>query len=57
MVCPYKENYNCPFVDTAVMDKTIECRECEIYWVEREDAIKINGSVMMGTKWPKYSTR
>ena len=57
MVCPYKENFNCPFVDTAVMDKTIECRECEIYWVEREDAIKINGSVMMGTKWPKYSTR
>ena len=31
MKCPYKENLDCPFVDTAVMDKTTTCIECEYY--------------------------
>ena len=31
MKCPYKENFDCPFVDTAVMEKTTSCFECEYY--------------------------
>ena len=38
MVCPYKENYNCPFVDTAVMDKTTSCTECEYRYESRKKA-------------------
>jgi len=29
MKCPYQEDFNCPFVDTAAMDKTTSCFECE----------------------------
>lgn len=31
MICPYEENLGCPYVDTAFMDKTTTCRECEHY--------------------------
>lgn len=31
MYCPYEENFGCPYVDTAVMDKTTSCIECEHY--------------------------
>lgn len=31
MMCPYEENLGCPYVDTAVMDKTTTCQECEHY--------------------------
>lgn len=31
MYCPFEENLGCPYVDTAVMDKTTTCQECEHY--------------------------
>lgn len=31
MECPYNENQGCPYVDTAVMDKAMNCLECEHY--------------------------
>ena len=31
MKCPYEDDLGCPYVDTAVMDKEIECSECEHY--------------------------
>lgn len=34
MKCPYKENMDCPFVDTAVMEKLTHCIECEYYYSE-----------------------
>jgi len=37
MVCPYKENYNCPFVDTSTMEKTTSCTECEYYKVNKDE--------------------
>jgi hypothetical protein len=36
MYCPYKENYGCPYVDTAGMDKTMSCQECEVYIASQE---------------------
>ena len=45
MVCPYKEMFNCPFVDTTDMSKTINCRECEFYWVNRENEVANNNSI------------
>ena len=39
MTCPYKENFDCPFVDTSVMDKTTSCIECEYYYINGSDFI------------------
>lgn len=37
MYCPYEENLACPYVDTAVMDKTTTCQECEHYHKPTEE--------------------
>lgn len=48
MKCPYKENMDCPFVDTGTMDKLTHCLECEYYWVDGSDFIDdINGFMML----------
>lgn len=31
MECPYNERLFCPYVDTAEMEKTTTCLECEYY--------------------------
>ena len=38
MTCPYKENFNCPFIDTADMDKP-SCLECEYYYNDGSEFI------------------
>jgi len=35
MNCPYQEDMGCPYVDTLIMDKTVNCTECE-YYVKEE---------------------
>ena len=31
MECPYNDRLLCPYVDTAEMEKTTSCLECEYY--------------------------
>lgn len=38
-ICPYNNSIDCPYIDTAGMTKTKECRDCENYkpkkyWIE-----------------------
>lgn len=47
MMCPYEENLGCPYVDTAVMDKTTTCQECEHY----------HSGVRLVSKYKKKSTK
>lgn len=32
MKCPYRDNFDCPFVDTSIMEKTTKCHDCEYYY-------------------------
>ncbi len=54
MKCPYQENFDCPFVDTAVMDKTTSCYECEYYdhGVRPTGATPILGKLI--DKWNEF---
>ena len=29
MKCPYQDNFDCPFVNTLIMEKSMDCNDCE----------------------------
>jgi hypothetical protein len=48
MKCPY-QNFDCPFVDTSDMTKSIICPDCKYY----EDGVRPTGATPVLVK-PKY---